>query len=217
MNGGSGMNISMNGKKPLFCILLLSLCVLTGCINKREVTQEESNEHFKVYIEEIKELIRESYEVEPTTENTSYGENKYVFTASLSYEFASNITLTVFFENSSGREEGGIEFSARKNEPFEDVYFDIDLALEVLSVFSGYEYEKNEVMEVMHDRDGVYSAQKYGFELTSDEYVENMYCFNFMEDWSMSYRIYEFIYPQNTEPIYYERLSIGGLTKTGMR
>ncbi len=217
------MNIILHSKRKelISLFLVVSMCALLVCLSgcspdfkDRSVPYAESKENFEGYAEKVKEIVRaSSYGMEPTREESEESEENVYH--SLSYDLTPDTTLHIWLSNFSGRESGTVTFRIKKNEPVASDNLDIDLVLEVVEVFSGYQYDIDKVTEVVNDRTGKYSVERSGGKLAPYQYVYNWFDADPTGNWHMSYRIQGHP-PETMLDSYFEELQFVGLTKTGM-
>lgn len=218
------MNIILHSRKKelLSWALAISMCVLLVCLSgcspepkDRSVPYAESKENFEGYAEKIKEIVRaSSYGMDPTWEKSEESEKDIC--CSIFYALAPNKTLHIFLINFSGYETGTVKLHIEKNEPVASDNLDIDLVLEIVEVFSGYQYDIDKVTEIVNDRTGKYSIESIGGHMSPHQYVYNWYVPDPAGHWQMSYCI-QWNQDEERPDSYFEELKFFDLTKTGMK
>lgn len=179
-----------------------------------KVTIEESYEHFDDYMETIETyLVDNGYSFE--TDGVSVKETQDELCYYVQYKFDNQSSIQIYLLNYYDREEKfSISYYAYcETATGDDSSMDLDLLHTLVSFLSGYDFEKDEIAEVITQRNG-----EYGQELLYEQTVRNEKGYGFGNPvWDASYRRQPNQYSASYGDSFREEFHIVGLTKHGTK
>lgn len=189
-------------KSIIVSILLLQFC-LSAC-GGHQVSVEQSQKNFTTYLSLLEDVVNEyGAELIETMDINIEDQDSYM---DLGIEISNDETIAIRMINSAydskkGTESFSIDYVLNNED--DDHQFNIDLFVELVNCISKKPISTTFCEEFLDAPENVYSAEDYGHSKQNGEIIFKLYSFNFSEDWTLCYILYE----DQTE-----RLTFGGLT-----